>query len=245
MDIDLGGKVALITGAGSGLGRALAQGLAEAGATVELTDLDGELARAAASEIAATGRVYGGALDVGDDERIQMVVDEVASRHGGIDILVNNAGLARGRWQACSELEMDEWLQIMRINLAAPARLARACRRHMKARGGGVIVNQSSMGAYAALASSYSVSKLAISGLTVALAEEFAADNIRVNGIAPGMMSGRLPPEAVEAVVAKQLIARRGQAEDLVGALLYLCSDLSSFVTGQTLIVDGGVTRRP
>jgi 3-oxoacyl-[acyl-carrier protein] reductase len=245
MEIELAGKVALITGAGSGLGRTLAEGLAKTGATVVLTDMDGALARASAAEIDVPGRAEGLELDVGRDERIQAVVDDVAQRHGGIDILVNNAGLARGRWNDCSELEMDEWLHIMRINLAAPARLARACRPHMKARGGGVIVNQSSMGAYAALSSAYSISKLAISGLTVALAEEFGADNIRVNGIAPGMMSGRLPAAAVEAVVAKQLIGRRGDAEDLVGALLYLCSPLSSFVTGQTIIVDGGVTRRP
>jgi 3-oxoacyl-[acyl-carrier protein] reductase len=245
MRIDLSGKVALITGAGSGLGQVLAQGLANAGATVALTDLDGTLAQATASAITGPGSATGYALDVGQDDRIQAVVDEVAAAHGGIDILVNNAGLARGRWNDCSDLGMDEWLQILRINVAAPARLARACRPYMQARGGGVIVNQSSMGAYAALSSAYSISKLAISGLTVALAEEFGGDNIRVNGIAPGMMTGRLPPTLVEAMIAKQSIGRRGSADDLVGALLYLCSPLSSFVTGQTLIVDGGVTRRP
>ena len=122
---------------------------------------------------------------------------------------------------------------------------ARACRPIMAARGGGVIVNQSSMAGYAALSSAYGVSKLAISGLTVALATEYADDNIRVNGIAPGMMNGRLPQEIVDRMVSLQRIHRRGEPDDLAGALLFLCTDASSFMTGQTLIVDGGVAVRP
>jgi NAD(P)-dependent dehydrogenase (short-subunit alcohol dehydrogenase family) len=159
---------------------------------------------------------------------------------------VNNAGLARGRWQDVSDLETAEWLLLFHVNVAAPARLAKAVRPHMKARGGGVIVNQSSNAAYfqPAMGHSYSISKLAISGLTVALAEEFAPDNIRVNGIAPGMMTGRVPQDIIDMVLGQQTLKRRGKAEDLVGGLLYLCSDASSFMTGQTLIIDGGAARR-
>lgn len=245
MQVDLNGKVALVTGAASGLGEVLAASLARNGASVVITDLDGEAAAATARRLSADGTVEGMELDVSRDDHIDRAVAAITGRHGGVDILVNNAGLARGRWQECSELETEEWLHILHVNVAAPARLARACRPGMRARGGGVIVNQSSCAAYAILKSSYAVSKMAISALTVALASEFAEDNIRVNGIAPGMMTGRLPDDLVAAVLAQQAIQRRGEADDLVGALLYLCSPASSFMTGQTLIVDGGITARP
>ena len=114
----------------------------------------------------------------------------------------------------------------------------------MAARGGGVIVNQSSNSAYFKLSSAYAVTKLAVSGLTIGLAEDFEPDGIRVNGIAPGMMTGRVPQEVIDMVVSAQTLKRRGQHEDLVGALLYLCSDMSSFVTGQTILVDGGAALR-
>lgn len=107
-----------------------------------------------------------------------------------------------------------------------------------------MIVNQSSNSAYFKLSNSYAVSKLAVSGLTIGLAEEFEPDNIRVNGIAPGMMTGRVPQEIIDMVVSRQVMKRRGRHEDLIGALLYLCSDLSSFVTGQTILVDGGAALR-
>ena len=107
------------------------------------------------------------------------------------------------------------------------------------------LVSSASQAGYHQISGAYGVTKLAISGVTVALANEFADDNIRVNGIAPGMMNGRLPQEIVDRVVAQQRIHRRGQPEDLAGTLLYLCTDASSFMTGQTLIVDGGITSRP
>ncbi len=242
----LEGKVALVTGAGSNLGKMYAAALAGEGATVVIGDLDGDLARSAAAEIADTGAVTMGLeMDVGNDSHIESAVEATIARFGGVDILVNNAGLARGRWNLCSELSNDEWRHIMWINVGAPLACARACRPSMVARGGGVIVNQSSMGAYGALSSAYSVSKLAISGLTVALAHEFGVDNIRVNGIAPGVMNGRVPPEALERIMSMQLLKRRGAPPDLAGTLIYLVTDASSFVTGQILIVDGGVAARP
>jgi NAD(P)-dependent dehydrogenase (short-subunit alcohol dehydrogenase family) len=114
----------------------------------------------------------------------------------------------------------------------------------MRARGGGVIVNQSSNGSQME-AGSYTVSKYALDAVTRVLAAEFAEDNIRVNGIAPGMMSAKMPPAQVQSLLARQTVRRAGRPEDLVGALLYLCSDASSFVNGQTLTVDGGMARIP
>jgi NAD(P)-dependent dehydrogenase (short-subunit alcohol dehydrogenase family) len=239
-------KVALVTGAGSNLGLVYATALASEGATVVIGDLDGNLARSAAKGLAETGaRTLGLEMDVGKDEHITSAVDRTISEFGGVDILVNNAGLARGKWGLCSELSNDDWRYIMMVNVVSALIAARAVHPSMMARGGGVIINQSSMAGYAALSGAYGVSKLAISGLTVALATEFGPDNIRVNGIAPGVMNGRIPKEALDKVLSQQVLKRRGAPEDLAGALLFLATDASSFMTGQTLIVDGGPARRP
>jgi 3-oxoacyl-[acyl-carrier protein] reductase len=245
MDLGLNGKIALVTGAATGLGYTYAEALVKEGVQVVLTDLDGPGAEKAALELSGGGgKVIGFGLDVGRQEDITGSIERTVAELGGIDILVNNAGLARGRWQALSDLSFEEWETLFRVNVASMARLAQAARPHMIARGGGVIVNQSSNSAYFKLSNSYAVSKLAVSGLTIGLAEEFEPDNIRVNGIAPGMMTGRMPQDIIDMVLARQVLKRRGKHEDLVGALLYLCSDLSSFVTGQTLLVDGGAALR-
>ena len=245
MDLGLNGKIALVTGAATGLGYTYAEALVKEGVQVVLTDLDGPGAEKAALELSGGGgKVIGFGLDVGRQEDITGSIERTVVELGGIDILVNNAGLARGRWQALSDLSFEEWETLFRVNVASMARLAQAARPHMIARGSGVIVNQSSNSAYFKLSNSYAVSKLAVSGLTIGLAEEFEPDNIRVNGIAPGMMTGRMPQDIIDMVLARQVLKRRGKHEDLVGALLYLCSDLSSFVTGQTLLVDGGAALR-
>jgi 3-oxoacyl-[acyl-carrier protein] reductase len=244
--MNLEAKVALVTGAGTNLGKTYAFALASEGAAVVIGDIDGAAAKSAAAELSATGaKALGLEMDVANEDHIAGALDAAQSAFGGVDILVNNAGLARGRWNLCSELSNPEWNQIFAVNVVAQLACARACRPSMQRRGGGVIVNQSSMAGYHDISGAYGVSKLALSGLTVALATEFAGDNIRVNGIAPGMMNGRLPQEIVDRVVKQQRIQRRGDPSDLVGALLFLCSDASAFMTGQTLIVDGGVACRP
>ena len=244
MDLGLNGKVALVTGAATGLGYTYAQALVREGAKVVLTDVDGEGAARAAAELGSKDEAVGFALDVGREEDIASGVERTVSEFGGIDILVNNAGLARGRWQALSDLSFDEWEMLFRVNVASMARLAFTVRPHMAARGGGKIINQSSNSAYFKLSNSYAVSKIAVSGLTIGLAEEFEPDNIRVNGIAPGMMTGRVSQEIIDMVLSRQVLQRRGEHEDLVGALLFLCSDASAFVTGQTILVDGGAAFR-
>jgi len=245
--MELEGKVALVTGAGSNLGKVYADALASLGAEVVLGDIDGALAVSAAEDVAAARRVrtLGLEMDMDVDEHIESGIARTLEEFGGIDILVNNAGLARGRWSLNSELSNEEWRKIMNVNVVAPLIAARAVRPSMASRGGGVIVNQSSMAAYVGTSGAYSVSKLAISGLTRELAAEFASDNIRVNGIAPGIMNGRLPEDVLKVALSRQLLRRRGAPEDLVGTLLFLATDASSFMTGQTLIVDGGSAHRP
>ncbi len=246
MELGLDGQIALVTGAATGLGYTYAEALVREGVNVLLTDLDGDGAVAAAAELAkeGQGKIVGMGLDVGNEDHIAAAVERTVSEFGGMDILVNNAGLARGRWQALSDLSFDEWEMLFRINVSSMARLAYHVRPHMVARGGGKIVNQSSNSAYFKLSNSYAVSKIAVSGLTIGLAEEFEPDNIRVNGIAPGMMTGRVPQEIIDMVVSRQVMKRRGKHEDLVGALIFLCSDASSFITGQTILVDGGAAFR-
>jgi NAD(P)-dependent dehydrogenase (short-subunit alcohol dehydrogenase family) len=245
----LAGKVAIVTGAGGagvgGLGVTYVHALAANGASVVVSDVDGDAAaRTAADIVAGGGSAIGVRCDVTSDDDIDVMVAAAIDAFGGVDILVNNAGLARGRWNEMSTLGRDDWRFIMDVNTIAPVRCAAAVRASMRARGGGCIVNQSSNGSQME-AGAYTVSKYAIDAVTRVLAAEFAEDNIRVNGIAPGMMTAKMPPAQVQSLLGRQTVRRQGRPEDLVGALLYLCSDDSSFVNGQTITVDGGMARIP
>lgn len=242
-------KVAIVTGAGGagvgGLGVVYARALASAGAAVVVADIDGDAARRTAGAIAETGaEAIGVRCDVASGDDIDAMVQAAVDAFGGVDILVNNAGLARGKWSEALTLSAEEWMEILAVNTVAPIMCAKACSESMRGRGGGVIVNQSSNGALMD-AGAYTVSKLALNGVTRVLADEFADDNIRVNGIAPGMMTAKLPEKQVQTLLARQTVRRQGQPEDLVGLLLYLCSDESSFMNGQTLVIDGGMARSP
>lgn len=243
----LEGKVAIVTGAGGagvgGLGVVYARALASEGAAVVVSDIDGEAAARTAESIASTGaQAIGVRCDVTSDEDINAMVKTADGAFGGVDILVNNAGLARGKWSEALILSANEWMEILAVNTVAPIMCAKACAESMRGRGGGVIVNQSSNGAWID-AGAYTVSKLALNGVTKVLADEFSNDNIRVNGIAPGVMTAKLPEDQVQRLLARQTIRRPGQPEDLVGLLLYLCSDESSFMNGQTVVIDGGMAR--
>lgn len=245
----LAGKVAIVTGAGGagvgGLGVTYVQALAANGASVVVSDLDGDAAqRTAADLVAGGGTAIGVRCDVASDDDIDAMVAATLDAFGGIDILVNNAGLARGKWNEMSTLARDDWRYIMDINTIAPVRCAAAVRAPMRARGGGVIVNQSSNGSQME-AGAYTVSKYAIDAVTRVLAAEFSEDNIRVNGIAPGVMTAKIPAEQFKSLLNRQTVRRPGKPDDLVGALLYLCSDDSAFVNGQTITVDGGLARIP
>jgi 3-oxoacyl-[acyl-carrier protein] reductase len=237
-------KSVLITGAAHGIGRAYAEAFADEGAYVTIADIDRDGATAAAGEIRGSLPV---AVDVASEDDVAAMVAAVVERFGGIDVLVNNAGLHMGVYNQCSTLDVDDWRRLLDVNVIGPVVCARHCRDSMAARGGGVILNQSSNSSYLGIGA-YSISKLALNGVTVSLAREFAADHIRVVGIAPGMVASdavleRLGEERISAVLAGQLIQRLGAVGDLVGMVLLLCSGETSFMTGQTVTVDGGFVR--
>jgi 3-oxoacyl-[acyl-carrier protein] reductase len=240
------GKVAIVTGAGNGLGEAYAHALAGEGAAVLIADIDEEAgSRVARAVVAAGGRAGYAVVDVADEAAVADTVARCVTDYGGVDILVNNAGLLHGQWNSCTSLPAAQWRRIFDVNVLAMVITAAACRSSMAARGGGVIVNVSSMAAYMASATAYGVSKVAVNGMTMALAVDLADDGIRVNGIAPGMTDTpinriRRPQAMVDQVLARQLIPRMGQMSDLANMLLFLCCDEASFITGQTFLVDGG-----
>jgi NAD(P)-dependent dehydrogenase (short-subunit alcohol dehydrogenase family) len=242
--MELEGKIAIVTGAGGagvgGLGVVYAEALAEAGAAVVVSDIDGDAAVRVANDLVSRGhRAIGVGTDVASEPEVIAMVAASVDAFGGVDILVNNAGLARGKWSEGLELGAEDWMRILAVNTLAPLLCARACRASMVARGGGVIVNQTSNAAYGEYGA-YSVTKLALIGITNILSAELGADNIRVNAIAPGVMTAKIPPELLAQQLALQKLRRQGNPQDLIGALLFLCSDRSSFVTGQTILVDGG-----
>jgi 3-oxoacyl-[acyl-carrier protein] reductase len=241
------GKVAFITGGAIGFGRAFARALAAEGAAIVIADIDGPAGEALVQELDAGGtRALAVACDVADEHQVQHAVDVAATELGGIDILINNAGKHLTKYnQPFSVLERKDIRDLFDVNVMGVVNCSVSARPVMAGRGGGVMVNISSMAAYLNV-TPYSVSKLTVRGLTIAFATEFAADNIRVNGIAPGLMATEnaiddLPSELVDEYVQQhQLIHRLGQMEDIVNAMLYLCSDESSFMTGETLKVTGG-----
>lgn len=249
--MEFNGKSAIVTGAGSGLGAVYARAFAAEGASVVVADIDRDMAKQTADELINAGsHAVAVEVDTSDEAAVAAMVEIANKEFDGVDILVNNAG-----WRPLpaghayddfpAELTGKEWLRVLAVNVVGPMLCARACRPSMAARGGGVIVHISSMAAYTGAGGAYGVSKLAVNALTINQAEEFAPDGIRVNAIAPGVMTGRVDtPGLIESVVAKQVIQRRGTPDDLVGPLMFLCSDRSAFMTGQTLLVDGGQTRR-
>jgi 3-oxoacyl-[acyl-carrier protein] reductase len=242
------GKVTLITGGAQGIGRAYATAFAAEGASVVIADIAAEAAREAAKELqSAGGQALGVGADVADEDNVREMVAACVDRFGGVDVLVNNAGLHMGQYNLCSTLPAADWRRLLDVNLIGPVLCSRSCRESMAARGGGVILNQSSSAAYLGVGA-YGISKLALNGATMSLAAEFAADQIRVVGIAPGMVASdavieRLEEENKALVLNGQLIKRFAKVEDLLGMALTLCSDASSFVTGQTFLVDGGFVR--
>jgi 3-oxoacyl-[acyl-carrier protein] reductase len=239
------GKSVIVTGAGNGIGQAYAEAFAREGASVTIADIDEAAAEAAAKRIEGALAV---ATDVADESSVAAMVAAVVERFSGVDVLVNNAGLHMGQYNLTSTLPLADWRRLFDVNVFGCLLCARYCRASMVRRGGGVILNQSSNSSYLGVGA-YSISKLALNGLTLSLAQELAADNIRVVGIAPGMVGSeavlsRLEDVHKQAVLGGQLVKRWGQLEDLIGMVLLLCSGQASFMTGQTVTVDGGFVKR-
>jgi 3-oxoacyl-[acyl-carrier protein] reductase len=240
------GKVAVITGGGRGFGKAFGSALAARGAHVVLADIDGDAAAAAAAEISANGgSAAAAACNVADEAGVAAVFGEIAAKHGGLDILVNNAGLHSAAYNKPSaELGIASLRRLFDVNVMGSYICSLAARQPMSGRNGAAIVNISSSAAYANR-TAYGVSKLAVRGLTAQLAREFAADGIRVNAIAPGLIftdtiRAELASEDVARVMGQQVLNREGEERDIVDALLFLVSAQSSFITGETLRVTGG-----
>jgi 3-oxoacyl-[acyl-carrier protein] reductase len=248
------GQVVVVTGGGAGIGRTYAHRFA----AVVVADKDPGAGKRVADEL----RAKGGAclvceMDVTDGAAAESMAATAAAELGGIDVLVNNAGIHLDHAQLPFTLEAaDDWRRVLDVNVVGALICAAACRPWMASRGGGAIVNMSSTAAYLA-GGAYSVSKLALNALTVSLAGAFAADGIRVNGIAPGLVDS---PAAVEwwsdparaggkdvdqLLIEAQMIKRQGRMGDLADVCLFLCSADASFVTAQTILVDGGFTKKP
>jgi NAD(P)-dependent dehydrogenase (short-subunit alcohol dehydrogenase family) len=241
----LGGKVAVVTGGSQGIGRAIADGLAREDARVVVADLQGADAAAAAY---ADG--VGLTVDVAAEDDVARMVGEVVERCGGIDILVNNAGLyASLAMRPFTEIPLDEWRRVMDVNVASMFLTTRAIVPVMRERGGGKIVNISSGTPFRGVPFllHYVTSKGAIVAMTRALAKELGKDAIHVNCVAPGftMSDGVLAePEVIEKLrdvsIAARTLQRDQVPEDVVGAVVFLCSPGADFITGQTMVIDGG-----
>jgi NAD(P)-dependent dehydrogenase (short-subunit alcohol dehydrogenase family) len=250
------GKVVLVTGAAQGFGRAFAEAFHAEGADVVLADLDIDAATKAQdamrnrTDAPRHGSRYSGALalhcDVASESDVQAAVAETLELFGRLDILVNNAGLHLTKYnQPFSALGSADLRALFDVNVMGVVNCSLAAAPAMAASGGGVIVNISSIGGYLST-TPYGVSKLAVRGLTVALASEFAPIKVRVNAIAPGLMATEnaledLPSAMVDDFVNnKQLVHRLGKIEDIVSMLMFLSSDEATFVTGETVRVSGG-----
>ena len=241
----LDGKVAVVTGAAQGIGRAIADGLSAEGARIVVVDL--ERAEEAAE---AYPEGVGLTADVANEADVDRVVSESRERCGSVDVLVNNAGLyASLAMRPFTEIPLEEWRQVMDVNVASMFLTCRAVVPVMREQGGGKIVNISSGTPFRGVPFllHYVTSKGAIVALTRALAKELGRDGIHVNCVAPGftMSDGvKEHPEVVEQLrdvsVAARTIQRDQVPEDVVGAVTYLAGPAASFVTGQTMVIDGG-----
>ncbi len=247
ISVDLSGRVALVTGAGRGLGRTIAQSLAGAGAAIACVDIDPNLTAETVELIqAAGGQAQALVCDVTNSTRVNEVVDEVVKQMGRLDILVNNAGITRDGM--IMRMKDDQWDAVIAINLRGTFLFTRAVTRPMMKARSGRIINIASVSGLMGNPgqANYSASKAGVIGLTRTVARELASRNITVNAVAPGFiateMTAKLGEEILAQVQEQIPLGRLGEPQDVADAVLFLAGDAAGFVTGHVLTVDGGLT---
>ena len=239
MERMLAGKVCIVTGGSKGIGRAIVSLFAAEGARVYY------LSRSEAEGDASLGSVKWIGCDVADEAKVAEAVEAIVAEAGAIDALVNNAGVTRDG--LVFRMSLDDWETVLRTNLTSAFLVSRAVARHMIKRRSGSIVNVSSVVGIIGNGgqTNYSASKAGLIGFTKSLAREVGSRGVRVNALAPGFidtaMTEKIPPEAKEKLKAGIPLGRTGQPEEVAAAALFLCSDLSTYITGEVLKVDGGM----
>lgn len=247
---DLSGRAALITGAGRGIGRAIAHALAEAGCAVAIQDLQLEVAQAAALELPGGTRALALGGDIADTANTHSLVEQTAAAFGSFDILINNAAIQQPlHW---TELQAEDALRQLNANVVTPIALCQAAAVYFKRQQWGRILNIGSIQGLKGNASMlpYSASKAAIENLTRALARDLAREGVTVNCLSPGYFDtwrnrAEFPDAAVKVERGKIVpVGRIGEPEDCAALALLLCSEAGSYITGQTILVDGGLSLR-
>ncbi len=247
---DLSGKTAIVTGGSRGIGKEMAEGLAEAGASLMLCARREEWLSETLEEFRSKGfRVEGKVADVSKTEDVQAVVDETIKTFGKIDVLVNNAGISWGAMP--EEMPLAQWQKVLDVNLTGCFLFAQIAGREMLKNNSGSIINIASIAGLKSSANGpfyagYAASKAGLIGLTRELAASWGRKGIRVNAIAPGFFHSRLADAVIDiyerSIQETNVIPRIGEEGELKGAAVFLASDASSYITGQTIVVDGGMT---